>query len=112
MSQVDVQLLRPSVMDKQQPYWTWGDSADDSEELVDLLGDDAEQQTGTSASRFAKVVFLYHNKFRAFENRFSYHSKFRRASFTLYMSSIIMALSSILPFGAMSVHKNHFPVPL
>ena len=48
--QVDVQLLRPSVMDKQQPYWTWGDSADDIEELVDLLGDDAEQQTGTSAS--------------------------------------------------------------
>ncbi|BBG93953.1 DNA glycosylase superfamily protein [Prunus dulcis] len=48
--EVDVQLLRPSVMDKQQPYWTWGDSADDSEELVDLLGDDAEQQTGTSAS--------------------------------------------------------------
>ena len=48
--QVDVQLLRPSVMDKQQPYWTWGDSADDTEELVDLLGDDAEQKTGTSAS--------------------------------------------------------------
>ncbi|KAI5342314.1 hypothetical protein L3X38_010189 [Prunus dulcis] len=48
--EVDVQLLRPYVMDKQQPYWTWGDSADDSEELVDLLGDDAEQQTGTSAS--------------------------------------------------------------
>ncbi|BBG94409.1 DNA glycosylase superfamily protein [Prunus dulcis] len=48
--EVDVQLLRPSVMDKQQPYWTWGDSADDTEELVDLLGDDAEQKTGTSAS--------------------------------------------------------------
>ncbi|KAI5317764.1 hypothetical protein L3X38_037471 [Prunus dulcis] len=48
--EVDVQLLRPSVMDKQQLYWTWGDNADDSEELVDLLGDDAEQQTGTSAS--------------------------------------------------------------
>ncbi|BBN69266.1 hypothetical protein Prudu_862S000300 [Prunus dulcis] len=48
--EVDVQLLRPSVMDKQQPYWTWGDSADDTEELVDLLGDDVEQKTGTSAS--------------------------------------------------------------
>ncbi|KAI5351133.1 hypothetical protein L3X38_004024 [Prunus dulcis] len=48
--EVDVQLLRPSVMDKQQPYWTWGDSADNTEELVDLLGDDAEQKTGTSAS--------------------------------------------------------------
>ncbi|BBN67275.1 hypothetical protein Prudu_31S000300 [Prunus dulcis] len=31
--EVDVHLLRPSVMDKQQPYWTWGDSADDTEEL-------------------------------------------------------------------------------
>ncbi|KAI5342714.1 hypothetical protein L3X38_010590 [Prunus dulcis] len=32
--EVDVQLLRPSVMDKQQPYWTWGDSADNTEELA------------------------------------------------------------------------------
>ncbi|BBN68815.1 DNA glycosylase superfamily protein, partial [Prunus dulcis] len=50
MSQVDVQLLRPSVMDKKHLYWTWGDSADDTKELVDLLGDDDEQKTGTSAS--------------------------------------------------------------
>ena len=48
--QVDVQLLRPSVMDKQQPYWTWGDSVDDTEELVELFGDDAEQKASTSAS--------------------------------------------------------------
>ncbi|XP_034198168.1 uncharacterized protein LOC117613705 [Prunus dulcis] len=32
--EVDVQLLRPSVMDKQQPYWTWGDSADDMKNLL------------------------------------------------------------------------------
>ncbi|BBN68852.1 hypothetical protein Prudu_606S000800 [Prunus dulcis] len=48
--EVDVQLLRPSVMDKKHLYWTWGDSADDTKELVDLLGDDDEQKTGTSAS--------------------------------------------------------------
>ena len=48
--QVDVQLLRPSVIDKQQPYWTWGDSVDDTEELVELFGDDVEQKTSTSAS--------------------------------------------------------------
>ncbi|KAI5351284.1 hypothetical protein L3X38_004175 [Prunus dulcis] len=47
---VDVQLLRPSVIDKQQPYWTWGDSVDDTKELVELFGDDAEQKTSTSAS--------------------------------------------------------------
>ena len=45
-----MQLLRPSVIDKQQPYWTWGDSVDDTEELVKLFGDDAEQKTPTSAS--------------------------------------------------------------
>ncbi|BBN70440.1 hypothetical protein Prudu_1475S000300 [Prunus dulcis] len=48
--EVDVQLLRPSVIDKQQPYWTWGDSVDDTEELVELFGDDAEQKTSTYAS--------------------------------------------------------------
>ncbi|BBN70056.1 hypothetical protein Prudu_1378S000100 [Prunus dulcis] len=41
---VDVQLLRPSVIDKQQLYWTWGDSVDDTEELVELFGDDAEKK--------------------------------------------------------------------
>ncbi|BBH05515.1 hypothetical protein Prudu_016923 [Prunus dulcis] len=30
MSQVDVQLLRPTDIEKQQPYWSWGD--DDNEE--------------------------------------------------------------------------------
>ena len=45
-----MQLLRPSVIDKQQPYWTWGDSVDDTEELVELFGDDAKQKTSTSAS--------------------------------------------------------------
>ncbi|KAI5355892.1 hypothetical protein L3X38_008787 [Prunus dulcis] len=48
--EVDVQLLRTSVIDKQQPCWTWGDSVDDTEELVKLFGDDAEQKTPTSAS--------------------------------------------------------------
>ncbi|KAI5355909.1 hypothetical protein L3X38_008804 [Prunus dulcis] len=48
--EVDVQLLRPSVINKQQPCWTWGDSVDDTEELVELFGDDAEQKTRTSAS--------------------------------------------------------------
>ncbi|KAI5333331.1 hypothetical protein L3X38_023462 [Prunus dulcis] len=48
--QVDVQLLRPSVIDKQQPYWTWGDSVDDTEEFVELLGDDADLKTSTFAS--------------------------------------------------------------
>ncbi|BBG92781.1 DNA glycosylase superfamily protein [Prunus dulcis] len=48
--EVDVQLLRPSVIDKQQPCWTWGDSVDDTEELVKLFGDDAEQKTPTSTS--------------------------------------------------------------
>ncbi|KAI5355872.1 hypothetical protein L3X38_008767 [Prunus dulcis] len=47
--EVDVQLLRPSIIDKQQQY-TWGDSVDDTEELVELFGDDAEQKTSTSAS--------------------------------------------------------------
>ncbi|BBH02199.1 hypothetical protein Prudu_012697 [Prunus dulcis] len=48
--EVDVKLLRPSVIDKQQSYWTWGDSVDDTEELVELFGDDAEQRTITSTS--------------------------------------------------------------
>ncbi|KAI5355884.1 hypothetical protein L3X38_008779 [Prunus dulcis] len=47
---VDVQLLRPSVIDKQRPYWTWGDSVDDTEKLAELFGDDAEQKTSTYAS--------------------------------------------------------------
>ncbi|KAI5323796.1 hypothetical protein L3X38_032868 [Prunus dulcis] len=46
---VDVQLLRPIVIDKQQPYWTWGDSVEEIEEIVELFGDDAEGKTSTSA---------------------------------------------------------------
>ncbi|CAL8164340.1 unnamed protein product [Prunus armeniaca] len=34
--EVDVQLIRPFVIDKQQAYWTWGDSVDNTEELVEL----------------------------------------------------------------------------
>lgn len=45
-----MQLLRPTVIDKQQPYWTWGDSVDDAEEILELFGYDAEQKTSTSAS--------------------------------------------------------------
>ncbi|CAL8167886.1 unnamed protein product [Prunus armeniaca] len=36
--EVDVQLLRPTVIDKQQPYWTWGDNVDETEEIVELFG--------------------------------------------------------------------------
>ncbi|CAL9005514.1 unnamed protein product [Prunus brigantina] len=48
--EVDVQLIQPSVIDKQQPYWTWGDSVDNIDEVVELFGDDGEQKTSTSAS--------------------------------------------------------------
>ncbi|KAH0972760.1 hypothetical protein GBA52_024916 [Prunus armeniaca] len=48
--EVDVQLLCPTVIDKQQPYWTWGDNVDDTEEIVELFGDDAEEKTSTFAS--------------------------------------------------------------
>lgn len=48
--QVDVQLLRPNEIDKQQPYWSWGDETDDSAEMVQLWRDDAEEKTTTAAS--------------------------------------------------------------
>ncbi|BBN67506.1 hypothetical protein Prudu_748S000100, partial [Prunus dulcis] len=48
MSQVDVQLLRPTDIEKQQPYWSWGDD-DNEEEMVELFGDEAEEKTGTSS---------------------------------------------------------------
>ncbi|BBN68763.1 hypothetical protein Prudu_566S000600, partial [Prunus dulcis] len=48
MSQVDVQLLRPTDIEKQQPYWSWGDD-DNEEPMVELFGDEAEEKTGTSS---------------------------------------------------------------
>ena len=45
-----MQPLRPSVIEKQQPYWSWGDDVDDTEEVVELIGDDEEPKTSTSAS--------------------------------------------------------------
>ncbi|CAL8117314.1 unnamed protein product [Prunus armeniaca] len=62
MSQVDVQLLRPSVIDKQQPYWTWGDSVDNNEEIVELFVDEAEEKTSISVEQkddeFDEAVIL------------------------------------------------------
>ncbi|KAL6289536.1 hypothetical protein ACE6H2_007046 [Prunus campanulata] len=49
-AEVDVQPLRPSVIEKQQPYWSWGDDVDETEEVVELCGDDDEPKTTTSAS--------------------------------------------------------------
>ncbi|XP_020423094.1 uncharacterized protein LOC109950026 [Prunus persica] len=46
--EVDVQLLRPTDIDKQQPYWSWGDD-DNEEEIVELFGDEAEEKNGTSS---------------------------------------------------------------
>ncbi|CAL2269084.1 unnamed protein product [Prunus armeniaca] len=42
--------LMSQVFENREPYWTWGDSVDNTEELVELVGDDAEQKTSTSAS--------------------------------------------------------------
>ncbi|KAI5320520.1 hypothetical protein L3X38_034010 [Prunus dulcis] len=46
--EVDVQLLRPTDIEKQQPYWSWGDD-DNEEPMVELFGDEAEEKTGTSS---------------------------------------------------------------
>lgn len=54
--QVDVQLLRPSVIDKQQPYWTWGDNVDKTEEIVELFGDDVVERTSTSVEHLDDEV--------------------------------------------------------
>lgn len=43
-----MQLLRPTDIEKQQPYWSWGDD-DNEEEMVELFGDEAEEKTGTSS---------------------------------------------------------------
>ncbi|KAI5321957.1 hypothetical protein L3X38_031029 [Prunus dulcis] len=45
--EVDVQLLRPTDIEKQQPYWSWGDD-DNEEAMVELFGDEAEEKIGTS----------------------------------------------------------------
>ena len=46
--EVDVQLLRPTDIEKQQPYWTWGDD-ENNEEIVQLFGDEGEDKTSTSS---------------------------------------------------------------
>ncbi|KAL6272136.1 hypothetical protein ACE6H2_022828 [Prunus campanulata] len=46
--EVDVQLLQASVIDKQQPYWTWGDNVENIEEIVELFGDDVVERTSIS----------------------------------------------------------------
>ena len=43
-----MQLLRPTDIEKQQPYWSWGDD-DNEEPMVELFGDEAEEKTGTSS---------------------------------------------------------------
>ncbi|CAL2256954.1 unnamed protein product [Prunus armeniaca] len=44
---VDVQLLRPTNIEKQQPYWSWGDD-ENNEEIVQLFGGEGEDKTSTS----------------------------------------------------------------
>ncbi|CAL9010633.1 unnamed protein product [Prunus brigantina] len=46
--EVDVQLLRPTDIEKQQPSWTWGDD-ENNEEIVQLFGDEGEDKTSTSS---------------------------------------------------------------
>ncbi|CAL2238545.1 unnamed protein product [Prunus armeniaca] len=46
--EVDVQLLRPTDIEKQQPYWSWGDD-ENNEEIVQLFGDEGEDKTSTSS---------------------------------------------------------------
>ncbi|CAL2257824.1 unnamed protein product [Prunus armeniaca] len=53
--EVDVQLLRPTDIEKQQPYWSWGD-AENNEEIVELFGDEAEQNTNSSSEAVDKEV--------------------------------------------------------
>ena len=47
--EVNVQLLRPTLIDKQQPYWTQGDDDENTEEIVELFADEAQENTSTSA---------------------------------------------------------------
>lgn len=46
--EVDVKLLRPTAIDKQQPYWIWGDNDEKYEEIVELLADEGQEKTSTS----------------------------------------------------------------
>ncbi|CAL2238971.1 unnamed protein product [Prunus armeniaca] len=46
--EVDVQLLRSTDIEKQQPYWSWGDD-ENNEEIVQLFGDEGEDKTSTSS---------------------------------------------------------------
>lgn len=43
-----MQLLRPTDIEKQQPYWTWGDD-ENNEEIVQLFGDEGKDKTSTSS---------------------------------------------------------------
>ncbi|KAI5317232.1 hypothetical protein L3X38_036939 [Prunus dulcis] len=52
--EVDVQLLRPSVMDKQQPYWTWGDKEKDKD--IDETASLPSSSKGTVASRELRTL--------------------------------------------------------
>ncbi|CAL9012756.1 unnamed protein product [Prunus brigantina] len=45
--QVDVQFLRPTLINKQQPYWTWGDNDENTEEIVELFADETQENTNT-----------------------------------------------------------------
>ncbi|KAI5339359.1 hypothetical protein L3X38_018631 [Prunus dulcis] len=45
--EVDVQLLRPTVIDKQQPYWTWEEKDDDIEETATLPSSSKDKLAST-----------------------------------------------------------------
>ncbi|CAL9021442.1 unnamed protein product, partial [Prunus brigantina] len=47
ISYVDVQFLRPTLIDKQQPYWIWGDNDENNEEIVELFANEAKENTTT-----------------------------------------------------------------
>ncbi|CAL2238183.1 unnamed protein product [Prunus armeniaca] len=53
--EVDVQLHQPTDIEKKQPYWSWGD-AENNEEIVELFGDEAEQNTSSSNEAANKEV--------------------------------------------------------
>ncbi|CAL9029498.1 unnamed protein product [Prunus brigantina] len=48
--EVDVQLVRPTDIEKQQPYWSWGDD-ENNEEIVQLFGDVEETAALPSSSK-------------------------------------------------------------
>ncbi|CAL2246836.1 unnamed protein product [Prunus armeniaca] len=53
--EVDVQLLRPTNIEKQQPYWSCSD-AENNEEIFELFGDEAKQNTSSSSEATDKEV--------------------------------------------------------